>query len=68
MTSVKNSSPPEEVQVTVKLPKPLHAKIVQIAAAEGKPLPLQVVQAVREYAATFERTSKTVSTFSRKKK
>ena len=67
VTATKNPSPPEEVSLTIKLPKPLHAKMVQIAAAEGKPLPAQVVQAVREHAGCYERTSKTVMTLTRKK-
>ena len=65
--AARTASPAEEVQVTVKLPKPLHAKMMQIAAAEGKPLNAKVVQAVREHAAGYERTSKTVSAWTRKK-
>ena len=72
MTPVKTASAPkpaaaEEVQVTVRLPKALHAKMVQIAASEGKPLAAKIAQAVREHAAGYERTSKTVTTLTRKK-
>ncbi len=66
-TAAKAASAPEEVQVTIKLPKLLHAKMVQVAAAEGKPLAAKLAQAVREHAAGYERTSKTVSAYTRKK-
>lgn len=67
MTAPKTSTPSEEVHVTVRLPKLLHARMVEIAFAEGKPLAAKLTQAVREHATDYERTSKTVSTYTRKK-
>ncbi len=43
------------------------AKLTAIAAAEGKPLTARVAQAAREHAAGYERTSKTIATWTRKK-
>lgn len=58
---------PEEVSVTMRLPKSLHTKLSAIAASEGKTLADVVSRAAREHAATFERTSKTVTAYARKK-
>lgn len=59
---------PEEVTASVKLPKPIHAKLTAVAKSEGVPLSTLLVRAAKEYAATYERTSQTVMTYTRKKK
>ncbi len=61
MSTPPAAKPPEEVTVSVKLPKALHIKMTGIAASEGKTLAQKVVQAVREHAAGYERTAKTVA-------
>lgn len=68
LVSSANKKPAsEEVSVTVRLPKPLHRKLTEIAAGEGKSLTDKLAQAAREHAATYERTSKTVTAYTRKK-
>lgn len=57
----------EDVAMTIRLPKPLHTKLADIAASEGKPVSAKAVQAIREHAAQYERTPKTVQTYTRKK-
>ncbi len=57
----------EEVAMTIRLPKPLHTKLADIAASEGKPVGAKAVQAIREHAALYERAAKTVQTYARKK-
>lgn len=55
------------VSVTVRLPKVMHTKLSAIAKSEGKSLTDKVCQAVQEHTAKYERTSKTVTTYTRKK-
>ncbi len=57
----------EEVSITIKLPKPLHAKLVQIGVSEGKSPADKAVQAIREHTAGYERVSKTVTGYAKKK-
>lgn len=57
----------EVVSATVRLPKALHAKLSAIAKSEGKSLTDKVSQAVQEHTAKYERTSKTVTTYTQKK-
>ena len=71
MPEMKTKAPEkalEKVSATVKLPKALHIKLTQIAASEGKSLAQTLTQAAREHAASYERTSKTVTAYTRKKK
>lgn len=65
--STKPTPKPEEVTVTIRLPRPLHTKFVQIAASEGKPLTAKLTQAVREHAATYQRTTRAIASWTRKK-
>lgn len=58
---------PEEVSATVRLPKSLHTRLSAIAASEGKTLGEVLNRAAREHAARYERTSKTVTAYTRKK-
>lgn len=74
-TPAKKPDAPEEVSVTVRLPKSLHKKpkslhkkLTDIAASEGKSLTAKLAQAARERAATYERTSKTAAAYTRKKR
>lgn len=57
----------EEVTASVKLPKNLHAKLTKIAAAEGVSLTALLARAARDLAASYVQTSKTVTTYERKK-
>ena len=66
MPTAKKSEP-EEVSVTIKLPKAVHTKMVAIAASEGKPLNTLMARVAREHAAQYERTAKTVTAYTRKK-
>lgn len=47
MPAVKKTET-EEVSVTIKLPKSVHAKLAAIAASEGKPLNALMARAARE--------------------
>ncbi len=58
---------PEEVSVTVRLPKGLHTRLIGIGASEGKTLADVLNRAAREHAARYERTSQTVTAYTRKK-
>jgi len=57
-----------EVAVSARLPKTLQAKLSAIAKAEGVALNVLLGKASREYADSYERTSQTVMTYTRKRK
>lgn len=57
----------DDVSVSTQLSKELHRKLTAIAASEGKSLTALMALAARELAASYERTTKTVTGYARKK-